>query len=193
MFRYLSGKLVARAPESVTIEILGIGFQVMIAPNTYEKLPTPSTPLFLHVAFIIREFSQTLYGFLHEAERDLFERLLDVSGVGPKLALNIIGHLSFDELQKALYYKEIATLCRVPGIGKKTAERLLLELKGLSLPVVESISIKHPPILHDAVSALVNLGYPQNIAQKAVAKTLESAESPQELALLITESLRLLS
>lgn len=190
MFRYLSGKLATSCHESVTIDILGIGFQVMIAPRSFDLLPAPGTQITLHVAFVIREFSQTLYGFLHEPERDLFEKLLSVSGIGPKLSLSIIGHLSVGQLQQALLRKDSAALCKVPGIGKKTAERLLLELKGLSLPQAIHYEPCRSPLLQDAVSALINLGYSQVQAERAVTKTLETEQEIEDLSLLLTASLR---
>ncbi len=190
MYRYLSGKLVTSNFEYAIIDILGIGFQVMIAPGCFEQLPAPSAQVTLHVSFVIREFSQTLYGFLQETERDLFEKLLNVSGIGPKLAVSIIGHLSGRDLQQALFTKDIAALCKVPGIGKKTAERLLLEMKDVTLPQMASQSVQAPPLLQDAVSALVNLGYSQMQAERAVSKTLEEKQGIEDLSLLLTASLR---
>jgi Holliday junction DNA helicase RuvA len=192
MFRYLTGKVMHHSYESVTIDILGIGFYVFIPPSFQERLSPLGETQTLHVAFVVREFSQSLYGFFHEQERDLFEQLLAVSGVGPKLALNIVGHLPAHDLAEALIRKDIQKLCQVPGIGKKTAERLFVELKGISIPVAtQKTSHAAPPWLTDATLALVNLGYSQLQAQKAITKTLEDMpDAPHDLSFLITASLR---
>jgi len=193
MYSYMKGQLVSITDESAIIEIQGIGYRLHLAPNYSLRLPAAPAQVMLHVSFVIREFSQTLYGFLLECERDLFEKLLNISGIGPKLALSIIGHLRPDALQDALLTNDVQTLCKVPGIGKKTAERLLLELKEKALTIVHqetSLSAKAPPLLQDAVSALVNLGYSQASAQRAVTVTLETFKEPPELTMLITASLR---
>lgn len=191
MFDYITGKLVRCSYEYVTVETAGIGYRIMIAPNCQEKFPALHSTLTLHLSFVIREFSQVLYGFLQESERALFEILLNVSGVGPKLALSMIGHISAENLQKALFNKDLTALCRIPGIGKKTAERLLLELKGIALHTIDMKELSpEGGLLQDAVSALINLGYSQTTAQRAVSKTLESSKEMRDLSLLITESLR---
>ncbi|MBS0654573.1 MAG: Holliday junction branch migration protein RuvA [Verrucomicrobia bacterium] len=193
MFDYISGKLVRCSLDSVTLEASGIGYRIMIAPNCQSQLPPTTSPLLLYVSFVIREFSQSLYGFQHEADRDLFETLLNVSGIGPKLALSIIGHMPSDTLQKTLFNKDITALCKIPGIGKKTAERLLLELKGVSICTVNSSQEYKeavPSLVHDAVSALVNLGVTQINAYNAVSKTYSSLNEPKDLELLVTASLR---
>lgn len=191
MYSYIKGTVVAIKDDSCVVDVQGIGYRILLAPHHATKLSTGT--VFLYLSFVIREFSQALYGFLHESERDIFEKLLDISGVGPKLALSIIGHLSPQDLKEVLLQKDIATLCKVPGIGKKTAERLLLELKGSHLEFISSpatISVKQPPLLQDAISALINLGYSQSSAQKAVSKTFESYSDTPDLSDLITASLR---
>jgi holliday junction DNA helicase RuvA len=193
MFDYISGKLSRSSLDSVTIEASGIGYRIMIAPNCQGLLPPTTSSLLLYVSFVIREFSQTLYGFPHEADRDLFEVLLNVSGIGPKLGLSIIGHMPSEVLQKALFNKDIAALCKIPGIGKKTAERLLLELKGVSICTTnnsQEYKEAAPSLVHDAVSALVNLGVAQVAAYNAVSRTYSSLNEPKDLELLVTASLR---
>lgn len=193
MFSYLKGMLVVVKEDRCLIEIQGIGYQVLLATNYALRLPLAPAHITLHVSFVIREFSQSLYGFLQESERDLFELLLDISGIGPKLALSIVGHLSPSDLKGVLLNKDVPALCRVPGIGKKTAERLFLELKEASLVFIQvesSYSAKNPPILQDAVSALINLGYNQATAQRAVTQTLETYKEAPDISELITASLR---
>ncbi|MCE5293542.1 MAG: Holliday junction branch migration protein RuvA [Chlamydiales bacterium] len=192
MYSYLKGKLTQVKEGQCVIEIQGIGYQIQLSANYALKLPPTSSEVLMHVSFVIREFSQAFYGFLHESERDIFEKLLDISGVGPKLALSIVGSLSPTDLRTILANKDVAALCKVPGIGKKTAERLLLELKESNLAFIEMdtrISAKNPPLLQDAISALQNLGYSQAAAQRAVNETFETYKEPPSISELITASL----
>jgi len=192
MYRYIRGMLVEKDAECLIVEVHGIGYQIEIAPGLYEKLPVSNSEIFLHITFVIREFSQKLYGFLEKGERDLFEHLLDISGVGPKLALNIVGKLGYHGLQDALITKNVQRLCSVPGIGKKTAERLLLELKGVSLSPASPYTIesKHPKHIQDAISALINLGYSSQASLNAVTKTCAEAPDLIDVGALITKSLQ---
>ncbi len=193
MYSYLKGTLVAIKNDACLIEVQGVGYEVNLAANYAVKLPPIPAQVFMHVSFVIREFSQALYGFLHESERDLFEKLLNISGIGPKLALSIVGHLTPGELKQALMNKDVRTLSSVPGIGKKTAERLMLELKEAALAFIEiapQVSAKNPPLLQDAVSALINLGYSQQAAQRAVSETFETFQDPPDISELISASLR---
>lgn len=193
MYSYLKGTLVGIKEDGCLVDVQGVGYKVLMSANYALKLPHAPAPVFLHVSFVIREFSQALYGFLHESERDIFETLLNISGVGPKLALSITGHLSPGDLKAVLLNKDVAALCKVPGIGKKTAERLLLELKESALSFIEidsRVSAKNPPLLQDAISALINLGYNQTSAERAVKSTFETYNSPPDISELITASLR---
>ncbi len=194
MYRYMKGTISAVRTEYLLLEVQGIGYQIHLAPGYSHKFPLSQKETLIHLSFVIREFSQALYGFLHEEERDLFELLLDISGIGPKLALSIVGHLPPNDLKLALLNKDLAVLVKIPGIGKKTAERLLLELKGSSLNLIQvdtTKSLKNPPLLDDAVSALVNLGYSRQAAERAVSKTMESYDNDTiDISELITDSLR---
>jgi Holliday junction DNA helicase RuvA len=194
MYSYLKGKVVKTTEEELVLEVNGIGYILYIAPNHAAKMATRESVVTMHVAFVIREFSQALYGFIHEDERDLFNVLLNISGIGPKLALSIVGHLSVDQLQQALIQKNVQLLCKVPGIGKKTAERLLLELKSQTLPVSFRISHAQGGQIHsslqDAVSALINLGYTPFASQEAVNKALKNEPHLEDVSLLISHSLK---
>jgi Holliday junction DNA helicase RuvA len=193
MYSYIKGTLVCIKEDGCLVEVQGVGYKVLMAANYALKLPLAPAEVFLHVSFVIREFSQALYGFIHESERDVFEKLLNISGIGPKLALSIIGHLSPSDLKSVLLNKDVAALCKVPGIGKKTAERLLLELKESALSLIEidsKVSAKNPPLLQDAISALTNLGYNQAAAERAVKSTFETYQNPPDISELITASLR---
>ena len=192
MFDFISGKLHKATSDSITLEVSGIGYKLLIPANCFVQLPPVGTHIIIYTSFVIREFSQTLYGFLYETDRNLFDRLLSVTGVGPKLALSVIGHLSSEQLRDALVRRDVQILCKVPGIGKKTAERLLVELKDTLPDIIDLSQASAEPRLgfvQDAVSALLNLGYNQFTAQKAVKKTIET-QNVSDLATLITASLK---
>ena len=192
MFDYITGKLTKTTQDSVTVEAHGLGYRLYVATSTLSKIPEPASSVTLYISFVVREFSHTLYGFLEEQERELFEALLNISGIGPKTSLAIISTLNIEELADAHVRKDTQALCRVPGIGKKTAERLLIELKDtlakLGTQSVASLAPKNP-LAHDAISALVNLGYTPVIAQKAVKKAPDK-EKEADLPSLITLSLK---
>lgn len=193
MFDFIQGTLVRATKEEVTLSASGVGYRIFITNIAYNKLPELGKVVTLYVSFVIREFAHTLYGFLQTNERELFEALLNVTGIGPKTAMAIIGYLPAEELSQALLRKDTTALCRVPGIGKKTAERLLIELKD-TLPLLATMqataNIPQNPISHDAISALMNLGYNQLTAQKAVRKVMETNQETNDLSLLISLSLK---
>ena len=199
MFAYLKGTLVAVDGATLIVEVNSIGYRLLIPGRVKEALPAVGGFVQLYTAFVVREEAHTLYGFLSDAERHLFEVLMNIAGVGPKLALNLIGYLTFHEMQSAVEKQEVTVLCRVPGVGKKTAERLIVELKdrlsalapiylasGVTIPVRDW----EKQIGQDAVLALVNLGYHQQIGQKAVKQALRELPESCDLALLITTALQ---
>ena len=198
MFAYIKGILTSIHPTYVVVEVNGIGYAIFIPCRLLGELPSLGQNIQLYTTFVVRELSHTLYGFLNEQERNAFEILMNVTGIGPKLALSLIGHLTFYELQTAVTRQDFPTLCRVPGVGKKTAERLVVELKdklptllplqisNLAIPVSDSIS-QH---VQDAILALINLGYHQNTAQKAIKQSLKELPEMVDLPLLITTALK---
>lgn len=200
MFAFIKGELVQATPISVIVESAGIGYRLYIPASVFSKLPQIGTNVLLHTSFVVREQSQTLYGFLSANERDLFEELMGVTGIGPKLALSLIGHLSGHDLQRAINSNDIAAITRVPGIGKKTAERLIIELRDKLTHILGSVdptdrALKTPTDpkaqkICDAMSALINLGYNQMTAQKAIKKSLKDLPEEVDLAMLITCSLK---
>lgn len=200
MYAYIKGTLVRSAPSEAIVETSGgIAYKVSIPANAFGALPQIGTPVLLYTSFVVRENMQALFGFLSESECQVFEILLDVSGIGPKIALAIIGHLSLKELRLALIEGNVTTLCRIPGIGKKGAQRMILELKDKMQAVVpldpSELMIRMPtdPLsqkINDAMSALINLGYNQQTAQKAIKKTMDVSGELLELPALITQSLK---
>ena len=133
MYAFIRGQLTHLSTGSLVLENQGIGYKILIPVHTAFHLLELGKEILLYTSFVIREFSHTLYGFLHVDEKELFESLIDISGVGPKLALSLVGHLSIPALQTIVIKEDVQALCKIPGIGKKTAERLLVELKGKSL------------------------------------------------------------
>ena len=188
MYEYVRGTLVEISPSHAIIATAhGIGWKVFIPFGNFSLSPKIGSSICLYTSFIIRENSQSLFGFLSRPERDLFEQLLAVSGVGPKTALSLVGHLEYNNLLCCLSSQDISSLCRVPGIGKKTAERILLEVKD-KLPLSRPITGSHV-LRHDAIRALIHLGYGENLAQKAVTAALEKREEV-DLSSLITFALK---
>jgi len=191
VYAYIEGTLSENTDSEVVLDVSGVGYQVFIPANASRNLPHIGLKVKLHTSLVIRENSHTIYGFLSKQEKDLFEAVQNVSGIGPKTALNVVGHLSPFEFQKAVSKGDITSLSRVPGIGKKTAERLIIEMRD-KLPKSEVYKDKDtvPVPLRDALRALVNLGYTQNKAQNAIEKAIQESSIELDLASLITHSLK---
>lgn len=199
MYAFMRGSLAYVAATHVVLEVHGIGYEITIPANVFSKLSQVGESLFLYTSFVVRESSQTLYGFFSTQDRDLFEAFLNVTGIGPKIALSLIGHMSTHDIGHAIVRKDITMLCKVPGIGKKIAERLIIEMRDKLETILPpelsefSIPLKVDPqsqMIHDAMSALIHLGYNQLTAQKAIKKTLNEQPAIADLATLITASLK---
>lgn len=167
MIGSLRGIVLARRPDNVIIDVNGVGYQVQLPLNVLADLPEEGKEVFLHIYTHVREDALQLFGFTSEDEKKIFMVLLGISGIGPKMALNILSGLSYEEFLNAIDTEDIAMLCRIPGLGKKTAQRLILELRE-KLP--SSTGIKDR-IFEDTLSALINLGYKRNIAQEFLEKS----------------------
>jgi Holliday junction DNA helicase RuvA len=177
MIAHLRGKLLAKHPNQAIVEASGIGYDVSISIPTFSELPAVGSEVALHVHTHVREDQIALYGFRHSAEKQLFEKLITVSGIGPKLAITILSGMPADEMVAAIRGNDIARLIKVPGVGKKTAERMVLELRD-KLPV-ERLGEAAAPIAlsdteQDVLSALVNLGYQRTAAEKALASVTKN-------------------
>ena len=172
MIAQLQGRLLRKATQEVVVDVHGVGYRVQIPLSTFYKLPLEGEAVELRTHTHVREDALLLFGFLTGEEQDLFERLIAISGVGPKVALNILSGIEAPELAEALRSSDIARLTRVPGVGKKTAERLVLELKDkMPAPAAPSPS-PASATRGDLVSALVHLGYSQPEADRAAERAL---------------------
>jgi Holliday junction DNA helicase RuvA len=171
MIAHLRGNLLAKHPNQAIVETGGVGYDVTISIPTFSDLPGVGSEVALHIHTHVREDVIALYGFLRAGEKQLFEKLISVSGIGPKLAITILSGMAADEMVASIRGNDLARLTRIPGIGKKTAERMVLELRDKlptavgEAPVISKLSA----VEEDVLSALVNLGYQRAAAEKAVA------------------------
>ena len=181
MFAFLRGELVTVSREEAVVEVSGIGYRLHISSGTSNRLPVPGSPVFLYTHYHVREDLQQLFGFLDEEELQLFRLLLSISGVGPKLAIAVLSGLSVVEIQEAIVSNRPETLFGITGVGRKTAARIILELRDKILKIQPSTASKaggaalcSTQLVEDAVAALTTLGFPKASAQKAVSNVLES-------------------
>jgi len=164
----ITGTLLAKHPPQVLIEAGGIGYEVDVPMSTFYALPATGERLSLHTHFVVREDAQTLYGFATLEERSAFRELIRISGVGARTALSVLSGMTVAELAQAVALQESARLTRVPGIGKKTAERLLLELKGRLADALPGESGASASAGGDVLNALIGLGYSEKEALAAI-------------------------
>ena len=180
MIAHLRGRLLAKHPNQAIVETGGVGYEVTISVPTFSDLPGVGSEVALHIHTHVREDSIALYGFLRPAEKQLFEKLINVSGIGPKLAITILSGMVADEMVGAIRGNDIARLTRIPGIGRKTAERLVLELRD-KLPAATGGEVPAAPTMsaveEDVLSALMNLGYQRAAAEKAVSSAAKNGGS----------------
>ncbi|MCI0484466.1 MAG: Holliday junction branch migration protein RuvA, partial [candidate division NC10 bacterium] len=166
--------------------------------STYYRLPDERTEVFLHTVTHLREDALHLYGFITERERALFDLLRGVTGIGPRLAINILSGITAEELAAAIGRADLVRLGAIPGVGRKTSERIILELKEKILPLLEPAVAapegdRSEEVLQDVVSALLNLGYNRSAASKAAAKALRTVDGDQDFETVIRQALRLLA
>jgi len=179
MIAHLRGKLIAKHPNQAIVEIGGVGYDVTITVPTFSALPSLGSEVALHIHTHVREDILALYGFMHPEEKQLFEKLMTVSGIGPKLGITILSGMASEDMVRALRGNDIARLTKIPGIGKKTAERMVLELRD-KLPIEAAGDTAPVPTLtaveEDVLSALENLGYPRAAAEKSVAMVAKNGK-----------------
>lgn len=195
MIGHLTGKIISKKPTQVIVDVNGVGYLVNISINTFDKLPTESESVSLFTYMHVREDILSLYGFSTLSEKEMFELLISVSGIGPKLAQSILSGIQIDELQIALKTGNLSRILAIPGVGRKTAERLLVELRDKVESLAEELETIEDTVLttkNDAVTALVNLGYNQKLAEKIIRQLL-NINANMAIEDLIKEALALLN
>jgi Holliday junction DNA helicase RuvA len=180
MIGRLTGRLAAKSPDQVLLDVGGVGYVVHIPLSTFYDLPESENPASLWIHTHVREDTLALYGFLTERERSLFLLLLGVAGIGPKVALTVLSGIPPAELASALRNQDVRRLVAIPGVGKKTAERMVLELaeKAATFAAEQPAEAPAAVAAEDVVSALVNLGYRKSEAEKAVEASLRAGAPP---------------
>ena len=195
MIAHLRGKLLTKHPNQAIVETGGVGYDVSISVPTFSDLPAIGGEVTLHIHTHVREDLIALYGFLRPAEKRLFEKLITVSGIGPKLAVTILSGMAADEMISAIRGNDVNRLTRIPGIGKKTAERMVLELRDKLAPEGVAESAVMPamsPVEEDVLSALMNLGYQRAAAERALASVEKNGKS-SSFEILFRQTLAVLS
>ena len=184
MIAYLEGTLKSRGTDYVVISVNGVGYHVFVTPVTLESLNTADATIQFHIHTHVREDQIALFGFLSPHELRIFQRLINVQGIGPKLALVVLSGLAPNDFVSAVVNDDLARLNAIPGVGKKTAERIVLDLKDrlikdgmVTLPVLGATASK-PTVSGDAISALVNLGYNRQEAERALIRLGNPADMP---------------
>jgi Holliday junction DNA helicase RuvA len=201
MIAMISGKIVYKGISHVVIDAQGVGYRVFIPLTTFYVLPENGHDVTLHIHTHVKQDGINLFGFYTIQERDIFELMLTVSGIGPKMSINILSGISVSELLNAISKGDLKKLISIPGLGKKTAERLILELKE---KVIKRMIIEETPegtdrqrekdiIKEDALSALVNLGYKNNIAQDALDKVMSELTTDLAMEQILKKTLKILS
>jgi len=184
MIAHLCGRLLSKHPNRAVVETAGVGYDVTITVPTFSDLPAVGSEVALHIHTHVREDLIALYGFVTPAEKQLFEKLITVSGIGPKLAVTILSGMAADDLSRSIRGNDVARLTRIPGIGRKTAERMVLELRDKLPEVVGTTAMVVSPlsaIEEDVLSALVNLGYQRPAAETALATVKTGGGSFDEM------------
>jgi len=200
MIARLTGMLLSKSPQSVIIDAAGVGYQAFVPLSTFYQLPDEMEKVSLHVYTHVREDTLHLFGFQTELEKKTFLLLISVSGIGPKLALNILSGIGFEDLLGAIVMADPERIAAVPGVGKKTSQRITLELRDkasllsedIDLRPRERIEIRHKEIFDDALSALSNLGYSSRDAKRALEHVLRT-DAEVNLEALLKEALRRLA
>jgi Holliday junction DNA helicase RuvA len=170
MIAHLRGRLLHKQPNQAIVEAGGVGYDLTISIPAFSSLPDVGSEVSLHVHTHVREDALALFGFLTANEKQLFEKLISVSGIGPKLAITVLSGMTVDSIISAIRGNDLASLTKVPGIGKKTAERLVLELRD-KLEALSTAPAAKPAtaVEDDVLSALLNLGYQRPLAERAIA------------------------
>ncbi len=195
MISFLHGTLVDKTPTVVTLDVHGVGYEVFISLGTYDRLPATGSACRLLTYHHIREDAQILFGFMQPEEKSMFERLIAVNGIGPKLALSVLSGLTVAELSLAIAENNVKRISSVHGIGKKTAERIVIELRDKIDPLEALLGrsaggdTAQNAMLRDTILALTSLGFPQEQARKMVQSALDADASIKDTEALLRKAL----
>ena len=200
MIARISGILIQKSVTHCVVDVHGTGYRIIVPLSTFYELPKEDQPVVLHVHTHVREDAISLYGFHTREEREVFQMMISVSGIGPKLAVNILSGIAAGELVKAVTEEDLKRLTSIPGVGKKTAERMILELKdkaaklGRDDVTVRTVAVKTgDQVKEDALSALVNLGYKGSVVKDIVDRIMRKAPETPSLDQLLKQALRTLA
>ena len=204
MIGRLKGIVIEKHPPHLLLDVSGVGYEVEAPMSLFYRLPEAGEEAIVYTHFVVREDAQLLYGFCDKQERELFRTLIKVNGVGPKLGLTILSGIAASEFVRCVYNNDTSSLVKLPGVGKKTAERLVVELKDklakwqvsvsdtqglVGTPLEDSVLQRATDIEQEAVSALVALGYKPQDASKVVARVMQEDISSEELIRLALRSM----
>lgn len=193
MYDYIHGRMVSKSPTHLILESAGIGYYISIPLSTYDNIPEHGE-VKIYTQLFIRDDLLCLFGFATTDERAIFKLLISVSGIGPKIALAILSGSPLDDFKEAIVNENVSFLSKIKGIGKKTAERIVLELKesikGVSLPPASKETAKKDKLVDDAIMALISLGFVRSVAEKAVNNALKTFKTEQGIEELIRHALK---
>jgi len=200
MIGYLKGQLLSKKPNLILLDVQGVGYEVHIPLTSFYDLPGEGSQVALKIHTHVREDALILYGFCSQREKDFFLKLISISGIGPKVAIGILSGARVEELAQAIAEGDLARLTTIPGVGRKTAERVVLELKNQVTPFLLAERAQQAQgasrtdgLEDDILSALVNLGYPRAAAEKALSRVVASAECERTFEDLLRHTLRRLA
>lgn len=200
MIAHLRGSLQSKSPRYLILDVNGVGYEVTVPLTTFYELPDLGNTVSFHIHTHVRENALQLYGFRSPQEKELFVRLMGVNGIGPRLAINILSGISAGELVATVRQEDVARLTVIPGVGRKTAERIIVELRdklaGLDVPGESDLPArqqKSTAVLDDALSALLNLGYRRAVAQRAIDQACKILQRNITVENLLQECLRSLA
>ncbi len=200
MIARLSGILIEKSITQCVVDVNGAGYRVVVPLTTFYELPDIGQPVVIHIHTHVREDAIHLYGFHAQAEREVFQLMLSVSGIGPKLAINILSGIAAGELLRAVTEEDLKRLTGIPGVGKKTAERMILELKDKALKLgrdgvtIGVVAVKAgEQVKNDALSALVNLGYKGSAVKDVVDRIMQETQDTPSLDQLLKQALKALA
>ena len=193
MLDYIRGRVISKSPTRLILEVAGIGYLLHIPLSTFEKIPKHGEVTILTQLFI-REDQIKIFGFATGEERDLFQLLLSVNGIGPNMAITILSGSTVEDIKRAVINEDAKALEKIKGVGKKTAERIILELKETIKEITTSMStgmdVQQKALVSDAVMALISLGYGRSIAEKAVSDAAKKLQTIDNIEVLVREALK---